>query len=195
MSRRIDREIEAWGRKSAKAQLGLLWDESEQDGVRVMSYWEDSEWGSPYVIYASQSMRGRSRRHAHCFVHFGQPEKDEILLSADREHRPEEPPKALPGAREIRRMLDVAGVKKREELVGLLVALGHRRDEMDIPTFRRFSGHDEREVRYACLGVLSWQPSVGNAELGEWFSGDRDPRVSALADRFSSGRTPRLTRA
>jgi hypothetical protein len=194
MSRPVDREIEAWSRKSARARLGLLWDEVERDRVRLISYWQGTEWASPYVIYASQARRRKSRWHAHCFVHFGEPEKDEVLLSVNREHKRQAGTEDRPGAREIRQMLEESGIEDREELTGLLIALGHRRDEMDIPAFRQFSGHPDRVVRYTCLAMLSWQPSVLNADLADWFAAETDPRTGRLAAELASGSIPRQTR-
>ena len=193
MVRRLDREIEAWGHKSARAQLSLLWDDFHRHGVRTIGYWEGDEWGSPFVIYSSEPKRGRPGKWmAHCFVNFGRPDLDELLISEDREVEIQQAPVA--DARDIRRLLEIPGVEEREELAGLMITLGHRRDEMDLPAFNRFVRHRDKVVRYAALGVLSWQPSVSNGELAGKFGEDEDPKVRDLAARLSTGRTRRRTR-
>ena len=192
--RRLDREIEALSRASTRAKLALLSKDAEQGEVRLISYWEAEEWASTYVLSASESRKPLPGKWwALCFVEFGNLDPDEFLRSDDTEGKGPTPP--ISDAREIRRLLEVPGVEDRPELCGLLVALGLRRDEMDVPALLGFAGHEDPIVRYVCLGMLSWQPSVTNDMLGHRFRNDPDTRVADLAARFGTGRTGRKTRA
>jgi len=103
-------------------------------------------------------------------------------------------PSQIRDAREIRRLLETNGIEERDELCELLITLGFRRDEIDIPLISSFADHEDKVVRYTVLGVLSWQPSVTNGDLGAKFGEDPDPRVEDLAARFAAGRSPRRTR-
>ncbi|HMT05591.1 MAG: hypothetical protein KDB48_03100 [Solirubrobacterales bacterium] len=193
MIRPTDREIEAWSRKSKRQQLALLWDEYERDGVKVISCWEETDWSSVYVISASQSKRPKPGKWwAICFVDFGHREADKVVFSDDRAG--EAAPAPIRDAREIRYLLETNGIDERDELCELLITLGSRRDEIDIPLISAFAGHEDKVVRYTVLGMLSWQPSVTNADLGARFGKDTDPRVEDLAVRFAAGRAPRRTR-
>ncbi len=193
MARRLDREIEAWSQRSKRAQFSLLWEEVELDEVKVVSYWEATEWASTYVISASEPRRALPGRWwALCFLEPGSPEPAEFLRSDDSEGKGR--PVPFGDAKEIRRLLELPGVEERVELCDLLIALGSRRDEMDIPAFLGFSGHEDRVVRYVILGLLSWQPSVSNDLIGHRFGDDPDSRIADLATRFATGRTPRKTR-
>ena len=193
MSRPLDREILVWGRKTVRDQLNLLWEEVDRNGVKVIACWEDDPWSSQFVISASQARRPKPGRWwAVCFADFGPVEPVQAVLSDDREA--EIPPPPLTDARDIRRILEVPGVEDRPELCQLLVTLGFRRDEIDLSALRRFAKHEDRVVRYTALGILSWQPSVTNAELLGKFGDDPDPKVRDLAGQLSSGRTRRKTR-
>lgn len=193
MVRRLDREIESWSRRSARDQLSLLWDEQRRDSVKVISWWEGDEWGSSYVISASEPKPLLAGKWwAVCFVEFGQPELDQMVLSDESESAVEL--EVASDAREIRRLLEIPGIEERPELTRLLVTLGVRRDEIDIPTIMKFMGHRDRVVRYVTLGILSWQPSITNDDLLIRFGSDPDPRVSDLAKRFATGRLRRRTR-
>ncbi|HMX72065.1 MAG TPA: HEAT repeat domain-containing protein [Solirubrobacterales bacterium] len=194
--RRIDREIQSWSRDSARVQLALLWDEVERDGVRSISWWDGDPWASAYLISSTQPWSGGiGKWRAFCMINFGRPEDDEILFSDDREVVGRTSPAHGMGAREIRRMLELPGVEERKELCDLLIALGHRRDELDIPTITGFAGHEDRVVRYVVLAMLSWNPSIANDYLAGKFSDDPDPLVRELARRWSGGRLRRRTRA
>ncbi|MCB0870402.1 MAG: HEAT repeat domain-containing protein [Solirubrobacterales bacterium] len=193
MARRLDREIEAWSRKSARDKLSLLWDEDLRNGVKVFSYWEGTEWASTYIISASESRKPLPGKWwSLCFVEFGQPEPSEFLRSDDSEGTGAPPP--LSDAREIRQLIEVPGIEKRYELCDLMIALGRRRDEMDIPAFTRFAGHEDPVVRYVAMAMLAWNPSVANDYLGGKFGDDPDPVVRDLARRWSGGRLRRRTR-
>jgi|GEM_PF-1859435 len=193
MDRRLDREIQDWSGKPARSQLALLWDEVERNEVRVISYWEQDEWSSPYLICASQRRLGMRRRRAFLMLNFGQPERDEVLLSDDTAITGRITVSEKMGAREIRRMLEVPGVEERPELCDLLISLGARRDELDVPTLSGFAGHEDKVVRYVALGMLAWNPSVTNDYLAGKFESDPDHRVRDLAARFTTGRTRRQT--
>jgi hypothetical protein len=195
MVRNLDREIQSWSRGSARAQLALLWEEVERDGVRSLSWWERDEWSSPYLVSCTQSrLAGAGKWRAFCMVNFGQPGKDELLFSDDHEVIGRSTPADGLGAREVRRMLDLPGIDERPELCDLLISIGVRRDEIDIPVLNRFAAHVDEVVRYVVLGMLSWQPGVSNSELVGKFGEDADPKVRDLALRLSSGRTRRRTR-
>ena len=194
MVRRLDREIQAWSQRPKRAQLSLLWDDVERDEVKVISYWEEAEWSSTYIISASQPRRPLPGKWwALCFIEPEGPGPAEILRSDDSEGRVRTLV-AVTDAKEIRRLLEVPGVEERVELCDLLISLGGRRDEMDIPALLGFSNHRDRVVRYTALGLLSWQPAVSNDLLGHRFGEDPDWRVADLARRFASGTTPRKTR-
>ncbi|HRV61185.1 MAG: hypothetical protein KDB54_03415 [Solirubrobacterales bacterium] len=195
MLRLVDREIKAWSRGTAQAQLGLLWDEVERNGVKAISWWERDEWSSPYLISASEDRSlAPGKFRAFCQVNFGRPEDDEMLFSDDSEARGRDTPVETMGARDIRRMLELPGVEERPELCDLLINIGYRRDEMDLPAITSFAGHQEPVVRYVVLGMLSWNPSLTNDYLGGKFEKDPDPAVRELAERFASGRLRRQTR-
>jgi len=193
MSRRLDREIRNWSDASARTQLGLLWKDVEREGVKVISYWEETEWSSTYNISASESRAPLpGKRWALGFADFDRPGPVRYLLSDESEGVGREP--VISDAREIRRIIELPGIEERPELSDLLIALGLRRDEMDIPFFLAFTGHEDRVVRYVTLGVLSWQPSIGNETIAARFGEDPDPLVADLAARFAAGRTRRKTR-
>ena len=159
----------------------------------MIACWETDPWASQYVISASETRWPKPGKWwAVCFADFGPLAPVEVVFSDDREA--EIPPPTLSDARDIRRILEVPGIEERPELCHLLVTLGFRRDEIDLPALRRFATHEDRVVRYTVLGVLSWQPSVTNAELWGKFGDDPDPKVRELAGQLSSGRTRRKTR-
>lgn len=194
--RRIDREIQAWSRASARAQLGLLWEEVERGGVRSISYWEGDPWASPYMISAAESrLGGAGKLRAFCLINFGQPEADEVLFSDNRDLIGRTPAAAGIGARDIRRLLEVPGIGDREEICDLMIAVGIRRDEIDVPAITAFASHEDSVVRYVALGMLSWNPSVANDYLSGRFLEDPDPILRELAERFAAGRLRRRTRA
>jgi hypothetical protein len=196
MVRHLDREIQSWSRGSARAQLALLWEEVERDGVRSISWWERDEWSSPYLISCAQPrLAGAGKWRAFCMITFGQPEKDELLFSDDHEIIGRTTPADGLGAREVRRMLELPGVEERPELCDLLISIGVRRDEIDIPALTRFATHEDKVVRYVVLGMLSWSPSVANDYLGGKFADDPDPVVREIARRFAGGQLRRRTRA
>jgi hypothetical protein len=126
---------------------------------------------------------------------FGRPDRDEVLLSDDTAIQGRTTLAEQMGARETRRMLELPGVDQRPELCDLLISLGFRRDEMDIPTLTGFAGHDDEVVRYVVLGMLAWNPSVTNDYLAGKFESDPDHRVRELAVRFTDGRARRVTRS
>ena len=193
MVRSVDREIEAWSRRSARDQFSLLWEQAGKDEVNVISYWEGREWASTYVISASQArLPLPGRWWALCFIEPGREEPVEFLRSDDSEGKGAGPP--LTDARSIRRLLEVPGIDERPELCSLLITLGARRDEIDTASILRFTKHNDHVVRYVALGVLSWQPSISNDLIAHRFSDDPDPIVADLAARFASGRTRRATR-
>lgn len=193
MARRLDREIQDWSRRPVREQFTLLWDEVDHDEVRIISCWEGEPWASPYVISGSQSKRPLPGKWwAVCFVDLERQQGGQLLLSDDREV--EVPPPALADAKEIRRLLEIPGIEKRPELAQMLVTLGSRRDEMDIPAIIGFAGHEDRVIRYSVLGVLSWQPSITNGDLSARFGKDPDAKVRDLARRFANGRIRRKTR-
>ncbi len=194
MDRSLDREIEAWSNKPARDRFSLLWEQVEKDGVKVISCWEGREWSSSYVISASQArLPLPGRWWAFCFVEPGSEEPVAFLRSDDSEGEGAAP--ALTDARSIRRLLEVPGIDDRPELCDLLLVLGARRDEIDVPGILGFTSHSDRVVRYVTLGVLSWQPSISNDLIGHRFANETDPLVAALAARFATGRTRRSTTA
>lgn len=193
MVRRLDREIQDWSRRPVRDQLALLWDEVECDEVRITSCWEEEPWSSSYVISGSQPRRPLPGKWwAVCFLNFDGHEDSQVVLSDDREV--EVPAASLADAKEIRRLLEVPGIETRPELAQMLITLGCRRDELDIPTLLGFAGHSDRVLRYMVLGALSWQPSISNGDLAVRFGKDPDVRVRDLARRLASGRIRRKTR-
>lgn len=193
MTRRLDREIQEWSRRPVRDQLSLLWEEFDTGEVKIISCWEEEPWSSSYVISGSQSRRplpGKS--WAVCFLNPDGQQPGQLVLSDDREI--ELPPPPLVDAREIRRLLEIPGIESRPELAQLLITLGGRRDEIDIPTILRFARDEDRVIRYLVLGVLSWQPSVTNDDLSVRFGKDPDARVRDLARRLATGRIRRKTR-
>jgi hypothetical protein len=194
--RPIDREIQSWSRDSARVQLALLWDEVERNEVKTISWWDGDPWASPYLVSAVQTwVGGVGKWRAFCMINFGNPAEDEVLLSNDREIRGRTTRVDGMSARDIRRLLELPGIEERPELCDLLIEIGQRRDEMDIPALTRFAGHEDQVVRYVVLAMLSWNPSVANDYLGGKFSDDPDPVVRELASRWSGGRLRRRTRA
>lgn len=193
MDREVDREIEAWSRKPVRDRLALLWEAGEHDGVRTIGYWERDPWSSDFVISSSQA-KGRipGTWWAVCFGSFESRTPDNLVYSDDRES--EGPAETFGDAWELRRFLEIPGIEERPELSGLMVSLGARRDDLDLPLFRRFAGHADHVVRYAALGVLSWQPEVSNREIEEVFRDETDPVVLDLARSFAEGRVRRKTR-
>lgn len=194
MGREVDREIRSWSRKPARDQLALLKDGLDLDGARIIAYWEGDPWSSSLVISASAPRKHRpGTRWAFCFLPFHSPDPGELIFSDDSEE--EAQPEKIADAWEIRRLLEVPGIGERPEICDLLISLGRRRDDLDLPTLGSFSTHRDPLVRYVALGVLSWQPGISNAQIGEKFSEESDPLVRELAIRFSEGRTRRKTRA
>lgn len=193
VDREVDREIEAWSRKTARDRLGLLWDACDHDGVRTIGYWDRDPWSSDLVLSCSQAKkRIPGQWWAVCFSSLESRRPDSIVFSDDREA--EGLPESIEDAWELRRFLEIPGIEERPELCELLIGLGSRRDDLDLPIISRFGKHPDRVVRYTTLGVLSWQPGVSNQELAERFREEQDHIVRDLADRFAEGKVRRKTR-
>lgn len=191
--KQVDREIQAWRRRPAREQLGLLWGERKSGRVKLISYWDAGEWTSAYVISGIEPNRLGGTQRALTEIHFGERHRDATFLTGqDLEGVP--PEVLVPDAREARFRLGRSGASEREEICDWLLACGRRRDEIDIPLLREFAGSGEAVVRYAVLGALSWNPSVGNDQLLRWFGEDEDPRISGLARKLGRGLAARRTR-
>jgi hypothetical protein len=193
MKRRVDREIQAWRRRPARDQLRLLWEEESRDGVQVIAYWDAGAWSSAYVISGIEPNRLGGTLRALTEIHFGERKRDATFLTGQDLEGP--PPEVLnldPG--EARFRLGKPGASEREELCDWLISVGRRRDEIDIPLMREYAGHEDEVVRFTVLGMLSWNPSVGNDQLIRWFGKDDDPRISELARKLGGGLAARYTR-
>jgi hypothetical protein len=193
MDRQLDREIQALRRGSVRDQLSLLWRKGTGNRFEMFSYWEAGPWSSPYVIAALQKRRFRSTLRAVAEINYGARNKDMTFLT----HQVLEgaPPEVLEvDAREARVRLRSDGASRRPELCDWLVSIGARRDELDIPRLKQFADHGDEVVRYTVLGMLSWNPEIGNDQLLAMFGEDEDPRVKELAHLFGHGRVLRATR-
>lgn len=193
MDRQVDREIQGWRRLSAHDQLRLLWHEESRDGVSVMSYWDAGPWTSPYVIAGSETSRLRGTFRALTEINFGERSRDATFLTNQEFEGP--PIEYLNwDVREARFRLGRSDSSGRPELCDWLIAIGRRRDEIDIPRLRGYADHEDKVVRYTVLGMLSWNPSIGNDQLLRMFGSDEDGIVAELAERFGAARAIRATR-